>query len=468
MVFTETIIPLDTVLYKGMARGVKCSTLLKETRSFYLTESRQTARTYGAPCPFRVTHKLRLFDLTHANIQLLLKVYPLSDETKMLVQVATGTNLTLGQQTAAVRSLFGDSAAKGYPAAHNRRRGQRLSFTELNHKAFGGLTREFLRVEKYDGYYARAKESAFHHGKFHSEIMLTNAYRNIERTNHLPIVSHTSIAAAMPRIFGEFCKRTTRLTRAYGGGLVIFCTGGMAVKMYLEQRRVPLPPPIRRTSDYDFSFAVPRYLKSERQLATYVYSMRKIMSAHMNSFIKYLNRNYAGCNARLRVVRFTRSPHDNPRMQIPTTKRRIYQVMTYQVLTGRAEATDLVDTALAVYPGIKRSDLHMPYSYKLGIPIQRLRYQYKDALAILSGSLVYDGLISHRNPIVGKVKEKGLKDTIRVERFMRVIASDPRHYANLLPISRKAVPLLEGVLAQNLKGAKAAARSVEKMVSRIT
>jgi hypothetical protein len=44
MVFTETIIPVDTVLYKG--QRIKCSSLLKDTRAFFLTESRGTARSY--------------------------------------------------------------------------------------------------------------------------------------------------------------------------------------------------------------------------------------------------------------------------------------------------------------------------------------------------------------------------------------------------------------------------------------
>jgi hypothetical protein len=195
--------------------------------------------------------------------------------------------------------------------------------------------------------------------------------------------------------------------------------------------------------------------------------MRSIMSSHMNSFIKYLNKNYAGCNARLRIMRFGRSPHDHPRMQIPTTKRRIYQVMTYQVLTGRDDVTDLVDTALAVYPGVKRSDIHLPYSYRLGIPIQRMRYQFKDALAVLSGSMIHKGLIAQRNPINGEKRNKGLKDVIRVERFLRIIGRNKRHYANLVPVARKAVPMLYAVANRNRSRARNAARSVERLVKKI-
>jgi hypothetical protein len=471
MVFSETIIPLGTVLYKGLdPRKLSCETLLKDTRLFFLTEHRKYAKAYGNACPFRVTHKLRLFDLTHKNLELLMKVYPLSNDTKMLIRLATGTGITVGKQTQAIAALFGSAEVNKYPNFTSTAPGQRMSYKELNKIAFGNLTREFLIPEKYDGYYARTQNSAFHEGMFHSEIMLTNAYHNIERVNgneSLPVISKVSIVSALPRIFAEFCKGTTRLTRPYGGGLVIFCTGGMAVKMYMQQRRVELPYKIRRTSDFDFSFAVPGKLKSEVQLSTYVYSMRKIMSAHMNSFIKYLNREYEGCNARLRIMRFVRSPANDPRMQIPTTRRRIYQVITYQVLTGENDVTDLVDTALAVYPGIKRTDLHLPFSYRLGIPIQRLRYQFKDALALLSGSFLYGGLISHRNPITGKKREKGEKDVARVERFLRVIASNKRHYANLLPVARKAVPLMENISRRNVRRAKLSARRLEMMLKKI-
>ena len=280
----------------------------------------------------------------------------------MLFRSALGAKILMGKHAGTL------------PSISNTRRGERLSYKNLNKMAFGNLTKEFLIPEGYDGYYAPKKKSLFHGGTFHSEIMLANAYQKIEHVRGAaPVVSSRSFKWALPRIFMDFCKGTTRLTRQYGGGLVIFCTGGMAVRLYLQQRRSQLPPKIRRTSDFDFTFAVPRKLRSEKEVESYTYTMRKIMTAHLNAFVRYLNREYSGINATLRVNRYRRSPYDNPRLQVPGTGRRVYQVFTYQIATGNGEIIDLADTALAVYPGASRSMLHLPFSYKIGIPIQRLK-----------------------------------------------------------------------------------------------
>lgn len=471
MVFSETILPSGKILFKGLGQK-SCQILLRDTRAFYLTDDARLARDYGNLCKFRVKKTLRLFDLTHGNIDRLLKSkYPLSESTRHLLRVALGTGTTLGAQAKAAKLLFGKNAGK-LPKETNRRRGQRLSYTELNKMVFGNLSKEFLGPEGYDGYYAPKKKSVFHSGSFHSEIMLNNAYQCIERLMgpsnvRVPVVSHRSFKWAIPRLFMEFSKGTTRLVRPYGGGLTIFCTGGMAVRLYLQTRNQKLAPFIRRTSDFDFTFAVPRKLRSEAQLSSYVFSMRKIMTSHLGAFVRYLNRNYKGVNARLKVTNFTRSPYDNPRMQVPGTGRRVYQVITYQIITGQNETIDLVDTALAVYPGASRQMLHLPFSYKIGIPIQRLRYQLKDSLALLSGSFVHRGLISHRNPIKGKVKEKGIKNTERSMGLLKIVGSRRKYYKDLLPLAQVAVPLFEKVHNKNLKGARNAAKRVNKALRKI-
>lgn len=471
MVFSETILPSGKILYKGLGQK-SCQILLRDTRAFYLTDNPRQAREYGNLCKFRVKKTLRLFDLTHQNIERLFKSkYPLSQATKVLLRVALGTGTTVGTQSKAAKLLFGKNAGP-LPKEKNKRRGQRLSYTELNKLVFGNLSREFLSREGYDGYYAAKKKSLFHSGAFHSEIMLTNAYQSIERVvgkeaQRMPVVSHRSFKWAIPRLFMEFSKGTTRLVRPYGGGLTIFCTGGMAVRLYLQTRKQKLAPFIRRTSDFDFTFAVPNKLRSESQLSSYVFSMRKIMTSHLNAFVRYLNRHYKGINARLKVTNFTRSPYDNPRMQVPGTGRRVYQVITYQVITGQNETVDLVDTALAVYPGASRQMLHLPFSYKIGIPIQRLRYQLKDSLALLSGSFIHRGLISHRNPIKGKVKEKGVKDTERSLSLLKIVGQRRKYYKDLVPLAKSAVPLLERVHLKNLKGARNQAKIVNKTLRKI-
>lgn len=471
MVFSETLFPPGKVLYKGLGK-ISCQTLLKDTRFFYLTEDHGTAKNYGNACKYRVKKTLRLFDLSHANIEKLLKSkYPISTETRHMLRVALGTGVTVGQQVRAAKLIFGKKNAGKLPRPTNARRGQRLSYTELNKLVFGNLSREFLGPEGYDGYYAAKKRSVFHQGSFHSEIMLNNAYQSIERFTGegttAPVVTTRSFKWALPKMFMDYCKKTTRLIRPYGGGLTIFCTGGMAIRLYLQIRKQNMTEKIRRTSDFDFTFGVPRKLRSDAQVASYVFTMRKIMTQHLTGFIRYLNRNYKGINARLRVSSFVRSPYDNPRMQVPGTGRRVYQVITYQIVTGRNETTDLVDTALAVYPGASRSMLHLPFSYKIGIPIQRLRYQLKDSLALLSGSLVHKGLISHRNPITGKVKEKGLKNTERTASLLKIIGKRKKYYKNLVPVAKKTIPLLNSVVGMDLAQARRNARNVNRVLKKI-
>jgi hypothetical protein len=241
----------------------------------------------------------------------------------------------------------------------------------------------------------------------------------------------------------------------------------MGVRLYLSQLGKDLPPKIRRTSDFDFTFAVPRLLPSEEAVSSYVFTMRKIMYDHLTAFVRYLNRNYKGINASLRVNRYKRSNFDDPRIQVPGTGRRVYQVMTWQILTGNGEVTDLADTALAVYPGASRKMLHLPFSYRLGIPIQKLRYQLKDSLALLSGSFVYKGLISKRNPLTGIVKEKGEKNVERVKELVKVVRSKRRYYANLVPAANAAGPLLVNVALQNKRAARKNALSVNKALKKI-
>jgi hypothetical protein len=191
------------------------------------------------------------------------------------------------------------------------------------------------------------------------------------------------------------------------------------------------------------------------------------MTDHLNAFVRWLNRNYQGINARLKVNKFARSKFDNPRVQVPGTNRKIYQVITYQIITGNNEVTDIVDTALAVYPSSNRTMLHLPYSYKLGIPIQRLRYQLKDSLALLSGSFIHGGLIAGRNPLNGVVKDKGQKNVERVDQLLKIIKSRRKYYKNLAPVNKVTRPFLEDIARGNKQAARKGALAVNKVMKKI-
>jgi hypothetical protein len=150
-------------------------------------------------------------------------------------------------------------------------------------------------------------------------------------------------------------------------------------------------------------------------------------------------------------------------MQVPGTGRKIYQVITYQIVTGRGETTDLVDTALAVYPNASREMLNLPLSYKTGIPLQRVRYQIKDSLALLSGSFLHKGLISQRNPLTGKVKDKGQKNAERVLELLKI----SKRNKTLANARKAAAPLLRNVVLRNLKAARKNALKVDSVLKKI-
>lgn len=180
------------------------------------------------------------------------------------------------------------------------------------------------------------------------------------------------------------------------------------------------------------------------------------MSAHLLGFVNFLNNNYSGLGARLHLEQVMKE--SRPRTQIPGTGRRVYQVFTWKIVTGRGEEIDLADTALAIYPGISRKQLDMKFSMKSGIPVQKLMYQLRDELAILSGSFLYRGIISQRNPIKGIKKAKGLKDVNRVKNILKKAP---------VPVKGIITPFLAAIKAKNVLRAKQAARGVEKLLKKI-
>jgi hypothetical protein len=111
--------------------------------------------------------------------------------------------------------------------------------------------------------------------------------------------------------------------------------------------------------------------------------------------------------------------------------------------------------------------LHLPFSYKTGIPIQKLKYQLKDSLALLSGSFLHKGLISKRNPLVGEAKEKGQKNAERIKALMKVIRSKRKYYQNLVPIANSTGPLLLDLNLGNVRGARRNAIAVNRALKKI-
>ena len=462
MSFSETIVPSGTILYKGLP--VSCAVLLKDLRAFYLTDRPEQARQYGNVCSYRVKKTLRLFNMTHDNIRALLRGPDLDFRTKRRLQLAFGTNTTLSVQ---IRKLSKHADPKNLPKGV-KGRGERASWTDLNRVLDMYFSREFLTKFGYDGYYAANKRSVFHEGHFNSEIMLTNAYQKIERAHdRLPVASRRVLLfpQTISRLFLEYSKKHRGLMKT-SKEFTVFCTGGQAVNLLLRGMKRRIPKLIRGTTDFDMSFAVSEPIKTMAALRRKAEAMRKFMLAHVEGFVKFINRNYKGARATFRLNRLGQGTIA-PRLQVPATKRRTYLVQNWQIIMGR-NVVDLADAALALYPGASRKWISKRFSGETGIPIQQLKYQFIDTLAILSGSFVHKGVVKQRNPLTGKKMEKGKKNAARVNQMSRVIASHTKDYKNIVPATLKARALLNKIRTGHLPGAEARARSANRILKNLS
>jgi len=463
-VYSEVFVPSGTILYKGLP--VNCDVLLKNLRAFYLTDQPDLAKEYGKICPYRVKKTLKLFEMTHENIKKLLDGPELDPRTKTRIKLAFGTRTTVSAQVNKLKKHVGAKAENLPKHVPKGAPGQRASWANLDRIMDMYLAREFLTRHGYDGYYASRKKSVFHAGHFQSEIMLTNAHQKIERArDRLPVLSRRQLLfpQTVSRLFLEYSKKHHGLLRP-SPEFVVFCTGGQAVNQYLRQLG-RVPKLIRNTSDFDLSFAVPRPVPSLRVLKRKENAMYKYMLNHMKGFVNFINKNYKGANATYRMIPLGKGGL-KPVLQVPATRRRTYLVHTWQVRFGR-NVVDVADCALAEYPNVSRNWISKKFSKNIGIPIQQIKYQFIDALAILSGSFLYKGPVALRNPLTGKKIEKGQKNVARVNEFSKVIIKHARNYKNLLPVALKSRKLLHKIQKGRSEGAENRARSVNALVKQL-
>lgn len=416
MIFEETVIPKGTRLYKGMPRGLHP----RRTPNFFVTTNLRHARGYGPTInTYQASKPLRLFNMTHRNVALLLTKYPLKPATRAMLQFATGTGTTRSRQVKVYRQVI--KGPNRVPGIRNTRPGQRFSIARFDHQLFEKLTREFLVPERYDGYYAPTRPSIFHGGKFHSEIMLCRPMKSIVPAFKAPVVkssvSQNTIIKRLPALFVEYSRKQRRLVRPYGG-FIVYLGGGMAVKLYLEARAIRAPPKVLQTTDFDFTFAVPHQLRSRVQVSARVLAMRRIMTTHLEGFVTWLAKNF-GVRPQIMVKDFV-----PPVKVLPTTGKRIYQVISYALkFPSVAKPVDFVDTTLAAVPGVSREHIHVDYSRFFGIPIERLKHMYKNVLVVLAGSFATkDPALKSRNPLTGNRAEKGIKNTARLASLIKANA----------------------------------------------
>jgi len=425
---TDVVLPAGTRLYKGFGnRTTGCQSLLKDTRTFFVTQSARLARSYSntkTACPFVAKKTLRLFLLNHPNVK---RIFPkLSKETVVGLRFALGTNVTRGQQAKVYQNITGRKAPPRFLTRPGNR-GERLSVTNVNTDVFGRLSTEYLTKNGYDGFYAPPKRTGFHGGLFPAEIMLCNASRTLVRpgVDRAPVLSRVSVVRELPQLFIKYCRRNRALIRVYRNLFVPELGGGMGVKLYLEARGKPAPKKVTDTKDFDFTFAVSKRM-GQREAKRRALIMKTIMYKHVTGFIAWLNRTYTQTNARIIVSDFV------PDIKVlPATGKTIYQVTQFRIQFPGGQPMDFVDSTLAYVPGSSHDDIHPVYSRMYGLPIERLKKLYTAVLAVLAGSFLYPG-VKPRNPLTGNNPEKGQKNVSRLGALQNLAPKNVSLVRNLI------------------------------------
>jgi hypothetical protein len=447
----ETVIPAGTVLYKGFGNpGVGCSSILKDTRIFFVTLNPRLARTYsttGTACKFISKRSLRLFNLNHKNVKLIFK--HLKHDTQLGLKFVLGTNVRRGQQASVYKRVVNSRLPRRYKI-NPQNRGERLSVTNINTDVFQKLSTDFLIPQGYDGYYSSAKRSRFHGGIFPSEIMLCNANRVLVRpgVDRAPLLSRVSVIRELPQLFIQYCRKNRVLLKSFRNFFIPQLGGGMGVKLYLEARGKQAPLKVRNTTDFDFTFAVPKKVKDWK---TRAYIMKQTMYNHVSGFVAWLNKTYTRTNARLVIHEFV------PEIKLlPATGKYIYHVCQFRIqFPGQKEPMDFVDTTLAYVPGASRADIHPVYSRMYGLPIERLKRLYDSVAAVLAGSFIFPG-VKPRNPIYGNRPEKGQKNVARLSALQNLAPKN-------VSIVRK---FIRNIKKRNVHGAKINANKIIRGIQR--
>lgn len=310
----------------------------------------------------------------------------------------------------------------------NNKSGSQAEYT----KVLEMLARDYLTRNGYDGAVLSRKFSSAH-GK--PRIFITRPGSVFEDAKIGPrrVIRHPSLQ----EMFVRYTSRTKGLQRAYGKQMIIFLSGGMAIKLYLGARRLKIPRKVADTSDFDFKFAVPRPVRAAKDIETYSYAMKRIMTRHMIGFVKHINSQWnLGSSLIIKEVK-----------GVPVDKaggrniKKVYKVFNFAVKLGsRSPAVELVDTSLVNYPSINREHLNLKFSRFYGMGIPKLKYLWKDTLHILAGSFVTESM-KLRNPINGNKKEKGLKNTHRIMALSNLITNDS--------IKQKSNKLIANILGKN-------------------
>lgn len=399
-----------------------------KTSDAFFALDKSVASMYGKKVyTFSTKKQPKLFTITHNSLKSVFKY--LSENTKLLLKLAFGTGLTGKTQNVSYKFLFGKKPKKGHA--------QRMSVSDIDTLALAGFSKEYLLKRGYDGAYMPRKKTRFHKGVFHREVYI--ARRGIlvkEKEEDVGIKKgekSLKTSMNMSQLFIKYTKHTTTLLKARRS-FVHFLGGGMAVKLYLIKRGIKTA----ETKDFDFKFAVPRAIRSQKQIDILSHKMKALMTRHLNGFVRWLNRH--GIHSNLSIKELVGVPLDKP-------NRRDFIKHVYKVYTFSINGKELVDTSLVCIPGIHREKhISRRLSKYYGMPIPSLNRLWRDTLYVLAASFVIP-TAKLRNPINGNKKEKGIKNAIRAG-HLSYITSRRKRTAYLVHLSRK---LIEDIILRNKK-----------------
>lgn len=224
-----------------------------------------------------------------------------------------------------------------------------------------------------------------------------------------------SMNVNIPKLFIRYSRSHPGLIRQRKE-FIHYLSGGMAVKFYLHARQVRAQTLVRKTTDFDFVFAVPVLEHMEDKFKLMVSMMNK----HVTGFKEWLMSEY---KIPADIQRKVLIP---PVKYNPITGKRIYKVIQFEIEIAGRKPEGLVDATLTYIPGVKRNTLLTKYTKHFGMPIQKLNYLYKGVLKVLVSSFSefakVDKSLASRNPLTGTRAEKGIKNLKRLQNLVKANA----------------------------------------------
>ena len=219
----------------------------------------------------------------------------------------------------------------------------------------------------------------------------------------------------IPKLFIRYSRSHPGLIRQRKE-FIHYLSGGMAVKFYLHARKIPAQTLVRKTTDFDFVFAVPVLTNMDDKFKL----MTTMMGRHVSGFKDWLMSEYKIPSEIKKKVLVP------PVKYNPVTGKRIYKVIQFEIEIAGRKPEGLVDATLTYIPGVKRNTLLTKYTKQFGMPIQKLNYLYKGVLKVLVSSFSefakVDKSLASRNPLTGTRSEKGLKDLKRLQNLVKANA----------------------------------------------